>query len=348
MMYTVATHLIEELTGQSFAESLEERIWKPLSMNSTYLQRDSVIDAGLKDRLFCPHRWDNEEKRYIPAKIQQVPEAQGAGSVFTCASDYILWIKTLINKEAPITQAIYSGLTKPRTISNADNSSNDDLDPFTSPLMYGAGLEMTYYRGHKIVMHSGGDPGLGSFIFFVPGKKLGGVLFGNSWRGGEVANVLARELIDVVLEVPEDERPDWNKQEHEATDEYYDTKDDQMRKMLGIPSKSEMPALEPQERSLELYTGTYSNVGYHEVVVEIKDGHLYIDATDRTMGFYISLEHFKDQEKFIGHCEDYYDGAESKIAIAFDFENEGEKATRVGVDFEVAVGDYIWFDRVKI
>lgn len=348
MMYTVATHLIEELTGQSFTTFLKDHFWKPLGMESTFLQRDSVSDAGFQDRLFTPYRWDKDEQRYYAAEIQQIPEAQGAGSVFTCASDYILWIKALINQEGPVTKGVYSGMTKPRIISNPNDSGNDDLDPFTSPFMYAAGLEVYYYRGHKVVAHSGGDPGIGAYIFFVPGKMFGGVFFGNSHLAGDVGVVLARELVDAVLAVPENERPNWNERAHKEDDEYRDRKDDQMKKMLGIPTEGDMPALEPQERSLEQYTGTYSNAGYHEVVLEIKDGRLYIDASDRTMGRYIDLEHYQDQDKYIAHATDYYDGTKSKIAVKFDFENDKEHAVRVGIDFEEDVGDFIWFNRLSV
>lgn len=345
MMYTVASHLIEDLTKQSFADFLKERIWVPLGMTSTFIQPDAVIAAGLKDRLFVPHRWDNDEKRYYPARTQQIPEAQGAGSVFTCVDDYILWIKALINHEGPVTKDVVSGMLKPRTISNPNDCSDDDLEPFSSPTMYAAGLEVWYYRGHKIVAHSGGDPGIGAYIFFLSGRRFGGVLFGNSWRAAEVATIIARELTDTVLGVPELERPDWNARYHKDDDEYHAKKDDRWRELFGVPTDGDIPASEPQGQALDGYTGTYSNVGYKDMVVEIKDDRLYIDATDRTMGFYLHLEHFKDQDKYIAHSEDYYDGAKGKLAVKFRFEGNNDRPASMGVDLEEGVGDYIWFDR---
>ena len=347
MMYTVATHLIETHTQQSFSDFLRERFWKPLGMTSTHLQPKSAIAAGLEDRIITPYHWDADEQKYNAAKLQQIPEAQGAGSVFTSVNDYILWVKAMMNQEFPITEGVYAGMTKPRIICNPDDDI-ESLAPFKSPALCAAGLQVEYYRGHKLVSHTGGDPGVGSFHFFLPGKKFGGVLFGNGGDAGSVAYVLAHELIDAELDVPEAERGDWNARERKDDDEYMAKRDDRWKEMLDIPINVDMLASDPQIRSLEAYTGTYTNVGYHDIVVQIRDDRLFIDASDRTMGFYLRLEHFRHDERYIAHSEDFHDGAKGKLAVNFCFgDGDGGRATQMGVDLEEDVGDFIWFNRVE-
>lgn len=347
MMYTVASYLVEVQSKQSFAEFLKEYIWEPLGMNLTHLQPDSAIAAGLKDRIFTPYHWDEDIKSYNAARLQQIPEAQGAGSIFTCVNDYILWVKAMMNRESPVTEGVYKGMMKTRIISEPDEDTND-LEPFTSPSMYAAGLQVQYYRGHKLVSHSGGDPGIGSYHFFLPGIRFGGVLLGNSGDAGTVAYVLARELIDAALGVPGEKRPDWNQRAHKDDEAYEAKRDDRWKRMLDIPTEGDVPDSDPQTRTLEDYTGTYHNVGYHDIVVEVKDGRLFVDATDRTMGFYLSLEHFRDQTAYIAYSEDYYDGAKGKMAAVFRYEEGRQQAVRMGVDLEEDLEDFIWFDRASL
>ncbi|THC89248.1 hypothetical protein EYZ11_011305 [Aspergillus tanneri] len=65
--------------------------------------------------------------------------------------------------------------------------------------MYSSGLDTFYYRGHLIVAHPGRIAGSSSYHFFVPGFNFGGTLRGNSDGAGNVAYILARELIDEVI-----------------------------------------------------------------------------------------------------------------------------------------------------
>lgn len=348
MMYTVATHVIETLTGKTFQCFLQENFWTPLGMTSTHLQPDSAKAAGLGDRMITPYHWERTTQAFNPVKLQQIPEAQGAGSVWTSVDDYILWVKAMLNHEDPVTDAVYKGLTTPRIICDLDGG---ELEPFSSHPLYCTGLGTSFYRGYELIAHTGGDPGVGSYHFFLPALKFGGVLLGNGGYAGSVLYALARELIDERIGVPPAERPDWNAREHKETDEYHDSSDNAWKKPLDLHTESDVPAFEPLTRELEAYTGTYTNAGYHALVVEVKDGSLFIDATDRTMGFWLTLEHVRDQRDFVGHMVEYYDGCKGKMAVKFKFDSEGrgggERACRIGVDLEDAAGDLIWFDRVS-
>ena len=342
MMFTVASHLIETLTNQSFADFLKTHFFKPLGMNSTHLQPKSAIAAGLKDRIASPYQWDDNQEAYKPVELQQIPESQGAGSIFTSVNDYIKYVKALMNhQEPPITEEIYKSLTKPRIISNPSDST-EDLEPLTSPFLYAVGLEVIYYRGHKIVQHQGGDPGIGSIHFFLPTLMFGGVILGNSGSAPEVTYILARELIDAALQVPENQRSDWNKRKHDEDESSDKEEGESLKKRLGLLDLD--GSKQPQKTALLVYTGEYYHAGYHSTTVSINDANeLFVDATDRTMGFTLTFEHVRDQTKYIAHSTDYFDGTTRKLAAQFHFEND--RVAKMGLDLEPDMEELIWFDK---
>ncbi|KAI9835255.1 MAG: hypothetical protein M1819_002399 [Sarea resinae] len=208
MMFTVATHLVEVKSQQSFSDFLHERFFRPLGMQSTSLRPASAQAKGFGDRIATDYTWDKISSTYRGFHSPDCPEAQGAGSIITSVNDYIIWVKALMNREIPVNERVYHGLIRMRAFQNPNARR---LKPYSSPIAYAAGLEVYYYRGHMVVGHDGAVPGFESYHFFLPGFKFGAVILGNSDGAGSIATIVAQELIDEVLEVPEAERLHRNK-----------------------------------------------------------------------------------------------------------------------------------------
>lgn len=342
MMFTVAAYLVEQLSGLSFEDFLRKHFWEPLEMKSTILQPTKAVEAGLP--VAQPYIWDKKTKKYNVVKRQYSPEAAGAGLIVTSVNDYLKWVRAMMERKPPVSQDVYEGITKLRSF--PDNEEDDDPVPFSSPMFYAAGLEVNYYRGYQMISHDGGDPGVTSKHFFLPQIKFGGVMIANANSGFRVISVVMRELIDEALGVPKAERVDWTSWKRKEIEEGEKKEEEERleaRRKLCPESDGE-----PQEQKtpLDKYTGVYSNPGYHEIMVEVnKNDKLFIDMSDRTMGFTLELEHICNETKYIAHFRDYYEGEELEFAAEFEF--EGEKAVRIGIDLE---GDLkskrVWFDRV--
>ncbi|GAD96913.1 beta-lactamase family protein [Paecilomyces variotii No. 5] len=338
MMYTVATYLVEKKSGLPFAEFLQKHFFEPLEMQSTSLQPEAARARGLGHRITPGYSWDSDSERYKKFQPLDCPEAQGAGSVITSVNDYIRWVKAMMNHEGPITEEIYKGLIKSRTLQNPDA---ENLQPLTSPVVDAAGWEIWYYRGYMIVSHDGEVPGFGATHFFLPHFKFGGAIFGNSSDGGIVASIVMRELIDEVLKVPRIERPDWNSIISAGNADSDGDEEEKLRQQL-CPGITEP---EPQKIPLSVYTGTYWNKGYHSFMVQHKDDRLFVDATDRSMGFTLTLDHICDQTKYIAHLSDSLEGGDEPIMAQFRI--EGDRATMFGVKLETEIDELIWFTRVQ-
>lgn len=251
-----------------------------------------------------------------------------------------------MNKEAPINDEIYKGLTTPRIFSNPDD---DDLDPFCSWQGYAAGLESYFYRGHQIVQHDGLISGFSSVHFFVPDFKVGGVFLGNSENAGSIGSgVLLKEIMDEILEIPKSDRVDWNARQHKLEDAYQEKLKKAQEELRKELSANDDGVAEPLKIPLDAYVGQYWNVGYKGMVVQIKDSHLYIDASDRTMAFALEFQHISKNTNFIGTIYDMLAAGEEvdKIKVEFRFD-ANNKVLSMGIDQESSLdGQLIWYDKV--
>lgn len=371
MMYTVASYLVEVKSQKPFSDFLQDRIFQPLGMQSTSLQPERARRKGHGDRIATGYYWDKAESTYHEVQNPDCEEAQGAGSIITSANDFIKWVKALINHEDPITNRLYEGLVRGRTLKNP---SAKRLKPFSSPAVYAAGLEVHYYRGHMVVGHDGGISGFTSRFFFMPDFKFGAVILTNSSYTGQVTSILMRELMDQVLGVPEIERPQrkFKKATHGSTlmtkpsiaESSIDLSLD-VRKNLQKGSNAvqrnksgdkhqDKSNHKPdhcdtnnqiQEIPLATYVGDYSHPGYHILAVEIKDNQLFIDATDRSNGFTLTFEHVSDKTKYIAHLCDMREGGDDAVEAQFVFEHE--KIVKMGLRLEPALKEMIWFGKMK-
>ena len=339
MMYTVATHLVETETGQTFADFLDDRFFKPLAMDSSNLGVARASERGLADRVVTGYTWDKDANVYRGLSCAHCPEAQGAGSIMTSVNDYIKWVRAMMNRQDPITDDMYWNMIEARSFPNPRYES---MRPLTSPTMYAAGWEIYYYRGHMVVSHDGCVPGFAATHLFLPDLSFGVTLFANSSGGGNVNSVLTFELIDALINVPRAQRLDWNKIEDELAEAEDETESVEDLRQQICPGLDEP---QPLKMPLAAYTGEYWNPGYHGMTVQVKDGRLFIDATDRSMGFTLTFEHLAEQTKFIAQLRDMYEGDDVPLEAEFRFEND--TASKMGLHLEPDLDDLIWFSRVE-
>lgn len=338
MMYTVATHVIETKTGMFFSDFLEKFFFAPLGMASTSLQPERARAKGFGNRIALGHIWDEERGLYHEFQTPDCPDSQGAGSIITSVNDYIKWVSAMMHHKTPITDDIFDGIIESRIIIDPKYK---DPDPLTSPATYAAGWAVYFYRGHMIVEHDGLVSGFGSRHFFLPDFKFGGVIFGNSTAAGTVAAIISRDLIDEVLGVPNDDRPNWENVEDERQRENGEENETSLREKLCPDIKEPQPQVMP----LDAYIGEYWSPGYHSISVQIKDGKLFIDATDRSMGFSLTFDHVCDQTKFIAHLSDFLEGGDILMRAEFRFQDG--IATEIGLHLESDLDEYIWFSRLN-
>jgi hypothetical protein len=279
-------------------------------------------------------------------ELQQCPEAQGAGSIITSANDYIKCVKALMNHDSPFTEDMYKHIIKPRIIENPSGAGREAEDTMSSYSMYALGWSTRFYRGHMIVEHDGGISGHGSTQFFIPSQKFAAVIFGNSSGAQDLTSVLANELIDEVLEVPTTERPDWNARFKRVDDRGDENRREEQLRLEKSLHPNFNGTYDLMETPLSAYTGEYWSKGYHTMVLEVKDGNLFISAYDRSMPFYLTFEHIYGETKFVARLHDGFDdGGDVGWPIHAEFVFTEGKVKQMGLNLEEDLDGLIWFSK---
>jgi D-alanyl-D-alanine carboxypeptidase len=158
--------LIKKITGSTYGQFLEERIFKPLGMSST-----SVYDYSR----IVPHRvngyiWSGNTMKN-GAVISPAARARGDVGVITSLPDMIKWNAAL----------------KDDRLLNA-RSRNEMFSPGTltdgSYISYGYGWEILLTGGHLSIGHTGGfRTGFRSSMLRFPGIDLDVIILYNQWYG---------------------------------------------------------------------------------------------------------------------------------------------------------------------
>ncbi|OCL11461.1 beta-lactamase family protein, partial [Glonium stellatum] len=335
MMYTVASYMVETLSGEPFADFLNNRIWKPLGMANTYLDVPEVENNNAMSKMAKGYRWDQSTERYIEIPAIRQPEGQGAGCVFSSAEDYAKWVRAMIKRAGPISEVAHKELIKPRIITDPYG---DDRMPFHSHMCYALGWGLETYRGYTIVDHDGGVSGFGSLMRYIPEKEWGIVIFGNSNGANNAEEMICWHLIDALLGTPSQEKFDYNtflrNQEKEQREE--EEKDPYPERPAS--------ALAPSA-PISSYAGRYRNAGYHDLLVEIVDGKLQADAKDRTFGFTLTFEHVSG-EFFEVVMLDILDDTRRRLRAEFKLNSSGV-VHDLGINLAGDMQDpLIWFIRV--
>jgi D-alanyl-D-alanine carboxypeptidase len=126
--------IIEKLTGQSYAANLEQYIFQPLGLTSTYFSLPPPAQSALGYTL--------NGTSVIPAPVCDRSTAFSAGALSSNVSDLIAWDNALINGEV-VSPASFTAMTTPVSSSIPGGGS------------YGFGLALRTFDNHPTIWHNG-------------------------------------------------------------------------------------------------------------------------------------------------------------------------------------------------
>ena len=175
--YVLLAKIVEETTGKSYEENIQERIFNKVSMKNTYLDRpDKII-------LNRAAGYDNRGDHLINTNYMNVKNAFGAGDIASTVDDLYLW-----------DQALYTD----KLISN--ESKNKIFTPFLSN--YGFGWEISKIENPvggdslTLISHTGGINGFNSLIARLIDDKHLLVVLNNS--GGAPLNEIGKAITNIL------------------------------------------------------------------------------------------------------------------------------------------------------
>jgi hypothetical protein len=361
MMFVVIAHIIQTITESRLEDVIRKRILRPLGMKNTYFSVTEAINSS--GHLATGYTYSNGSYHEVPDF--NLTEVSGAGFMISSAEDYTIWLRAMINQTPPISKAGHHALKTPRI----HIESPPGTSPYTGPTSYALGWVTGVYRGHLWYQHSGAMEAYGANVIFFPEIKYGTVSFGNVAGSSNAAEeALMWHLIDEKLQIPEEDRFDWNKKSGANAEsirqfEYFKLthikrNQDAWDKQARVPDKAREdfypnipnPPI-PLSLPLEKYEGTYWHPAYHNmtVVFDPERGKLRIDRSSQTWATALELEHVSG-EYFVAFLDSttapHTPVFKSALPAEFRLGKEG-RSEAFGARMEpLMVSEKIWFDRI--
>lgn len=167
--YSLLALVIERATGQRFAGWMQQHIFGPLGMTSSFFITDH--EKVIENRA---DSYKKAAKGYAKSFIHST--TQGANGLHTTTDDLLKWVKNYSDIKVGNERVMYLVQNLP----DVNQLVSDTLkESSTLTLGYGFGQAITEYRGRKLIWHDGADAGYRSYIGRFPEKNLAIIICGN-------------------------------------------------------------------------------------------------------------------------------------------------------------------------
>lgn len=270
LLYLVAGELISRISGLSYDDFLEQRIFKPLQMNNTYPSLQRVEDES---SLAMPHTTEGGDMRQIPHIVKSINGA--AGGIFSNVADMSTWMILQLN------EGEYGEDLEKKLFSEENHREmwkvHTVLEPNRNPRYnshfagYGLGWFLTDKKGNLEVSHTGGLPGMLSKVALIPDLELGVVVLTNTESGGSwVFSTVTHTIIDSYLGLPSF---DWIALNHENMMNRSTQGDSVTTQTWKMVKKADNSTVNPED-----YIGTYRDNWFGDVEVHLKNGKLWVSS----------------------------------------------------------------------
>lgn len=329
LMFTSVGYIIERISGKTWGEFMEERLFAPLGMNNS----STVIAklAGATNKALPYH--ESAKGIITKAEYLDFDGMGGCGTVNSTLNDMAKWASLNLNKGTYKGNTIISEKNI-KEMQKAQTTMRIDPIPEVPLVAYGLGWAVRSYRGHYNINHSGGITGFSTYVTLLPFSDLGLVLLTNL-AGTNAHIAIANTFIDHIMGLPE---KDWvghvNSEKDKALAEL-----DKLNNAILADVNSGKPGAQMPHK-MEDYTGRYEHKGYGAALVRLDGGKLFLSYN----GFHRELYHSNFDAFYIDLSDNH---VRSLIRARFVTDIKGV-VSELQLDFERALnGEYITFTRAK-
>jgi CubicO group peptidase (beta-lactamase class C family) len=279
IMYIAAGQVVAKVSGRTWDEFIQERLFQPLGMTSSTTSIRQLNTAG---DLAQPHADVNGTLRAVPWR--DIDNAGAAGSINSTVVDMAQWVRlqlargTLGGKRV-ISSRMMDEMHQAHTVIRTDSAARAN-NPETHLQAYGLGWFLQDYRGRLIVHHGGNVDGFTALVAMMPEEKFGVVLLTNM-NGTGLPNALMFKLFDLQLKAP---ARDWAAEGWKRTETA-------MARAGVARARADSQRVANTKPSLPLagYAGTYTDSLYGTVMVRENGGTLSLEFGPNWRG---TLEHY--------------------------------------------------------
>ena len=324
VLYAVAQLVIEDVSGQPYADFVRERLFAPVGMHASRINSDALLPGDRN--VASGHARPGFEGAPVPVPRMSWANNSAAGGIYSSARDMAKWMQVqlaggVLSGKGESATRLFSekrqremwSLVTPITIRPP---AVPELAAATPQFAgYGEAWSVSDYRGRKLVWHTGGWPGMVSRLTLLPELGLGVVVL-TSQEVGAAFNAVTMQVLDAYLDAP---KTDWIAAYAAAVEKARGGADEDWKKHLAARDATSKPSL-----PLRGYAATYRDPWYGDVVLtEGRKGlELRFSKTPQLVG---TLEHWQ-HDTFIVRWHDRSLNADAFIDFSLDHDGKVREA----------------------
>lgn len=269
LLYIVAGHIVEKVSGVEFEKFVVDHFIKPLGMNQTAMSwyrlkdRSNIIDG---------HAPVNGKLETVGLSFSEV--ANAAGGMYSNITDMSKWVIAQLNhgkygvnlQDSLFSEKVHQETWTPQTIIRGRS-------PYTNPFVaYGLGWNLSDVSGRFQVMHTGGLAGIVTQVTMIPELNLGIIVLTNQ-QSGAAFSAISNSIKDAYFGNP---KKDWIQQYNDSrlkNEKRAKEITDQIAKEIEIQQ-----AKSTGNTDLEKYQGTFADNWFGKVTITKKNNTLYFQS----------------------------------------------------------------------
>ena len=339
--FIIAAKIIEKITGKSWEENVQERIFNPLGMTSSSMNGDGFLASENKA---VPHEYAYRDSAIRNRALHGDDQALWwltvigpAGSINSNVGDMIKYAEfhktngLAADGKQVISEKQMKYLHKGLTITSQDTNRTT---------LYGHCWFIEQNNRYRLYFHTGTTWGFATLCFFVPQLDLTGIMFVNTEVDSDPRYAIMRRMIDLMQGAPVDGfTPEFKDYSKESLDKFIASEEKAAKKVAEKEAEDkaagklqQLPA--PKSSAL---VGKYvkDELWGDAFITSEKDG-LYIAVGKK--GFKNKLEH-KNGNSYTFWSDGH------KFTIHFSLDEKGKKSTGFIIDMqkgeEKSVGGWV-------
>jgi CubicO group peptidase (beta-lactamase class C family) len=308
VLYLVAGELIEAITGQTWEAFVSSRILAKVGMTGSNVRHSA---AGAAGNVAVTHaRIDGKVRAIAPFDSDNT---NPAGGINSSAADMAKWLRVqLSGGMLPDGSRLFSAATARQLAGIVTPIPIGDPPAELPPLGmnfhgYALGFDIRDYRGHKVVMHSGGLPGYLSRVAMIPDASVGIAVLTNQ-ESSEAFDSIAFHILDHYLGAPAFDWIDGFTKVHARTEAGAAQAESRAAASRDAASKPSRP--------LPAYAGTYRDAWYGDIAIAQESGRLVVRFS-HTPSLVGDLEHWQ-HDTFIARWRDRELRADAYVTFALN------------------------------
>jgi len=308
VLYLIAGELIEAVSGKSWEDFISTRILARVGMTGSSVRLSTSSAGGNVATTHAP----------VDGKVRAIKpfdsdNTNPAGGILSSAEDIGKWIRVqLAEGRLPDGSRLFSAATARQLTTLVTPMPMNDPPPELPPLKmnfhgYALGFDVRDYRGHKVMMHTGGLPGFVSRVAMIPDVNAGVAVLTNQ-ESGAAFDSIAFHILDHYLGAPPFDWIDGYRRVVERLNAA--TAAAEKSAAAGRDAQAK-PSLAPRQ-----YAGTYRDAWYGDIAIAEENGRLVMrfSHTPLLVG---DLEHWQ-HDSFVVRWRDRELRADAYVTFALN------------------------------